>query len=145
MSDLRSTRMAAALLMLVGSLFTLACGGGVPATPENLRASFSRQVASVGLVHDFKQEGDDLTFSASYANEPNAQYRVHIDSAVVEPQQDKADQPFKGTVKSTWYVNGTAVRPRGTYADLPTEFLDKGLGQDCWAFWESKTNEWSWT
>jgi hypothetical protein len=142
MSDMRFRR--AAMLVILGALSALACGGGAAATPDNLRESFARQVASVGLVHDFKQAGDDLTFSASYANEPNAQYRVHMDAAVVEPQ-DKADQPFKGTIKSTWYVNGTAVKPRGTYADLPAEFLDKGLGQECWAFWESKTKGWSWT
>lgn len=135
---------ALALLAALGTVAASACGGGVTATPENLKESFTKLVASVALVHDFKQTGDDLTFTAAYANEPNAQYRVHLDSALIEAQNN-ADQPFKGTMKSTWYINGTAVVPRGTYADLPTEFLDKGVGQDCWAFWEPKTKTWGWT
>jgi hypothetical protein len=110
---------------------------------DGLRESFAAQVASVSFVRDFKASGDELTFSGPFETEQNAQWRIHIDSAVVEPQDDD-EQPFKGTIKSSWYVNGRLIEPQGTDSGLPAEFLDKGLGQDCWAFWEKTTKRWGW-
>ena len=109
-----------------------------------LKASFSEQIKSVGLVRDFRQNGDEITFSGTYGREADATWRVRIDSAVIEKQEAQG-QPYKGTVKSSWYVNGTLIEPRGTYADLPTDFLDKGVGQDCWAFWDPAAKRWGWT
>jgi hypothetical protein len=110
---------------------------------ENLRQSFLDQIASVAFVRDFQRSGDEVTFSGPYGSEANAKWRVRIDSAAIEPQDDQA-QPFKGTVKSSWYVNDQLIEPRGAYSDLPAAFLDKGVSQDCWAFWDGSSSMWSW-
>jgi hypothetical protein len=133
-------------LLDVGVLLAVLTWTGCVTQPpgdESLRQSFAEQVAGVSFVRNFQRTGDDLTFSGPYAGETDAKWRVHIDSAVVEPQED-AQKPYKGTIKSSWYVNGQRVEPRGSYSDLPSEFLDRGIGQECWAFWEKSTTEWSW-
>jgi hypothetical protein len=68
---------------------------------------------------------------------------VHIDSAVVEANDDPA-KPFKGTVKSSWYSDGQIVVPKGRDSHLPTELMANGLSQDCWAFWDKATEKWDW-
>ena len=70
-------------------------------------------------------------------------WRVHIDSAVVEPQDDEIF-PYQGVVTSSWYANGELVEPVGVMSFLPTEFLDQGIGQECWAFWEAESGRWDW-
>jgi hypothetical protein len=134
--------LVAVLLAVVGPA---GCGGAEEVAPDenSLKDSFSEQIQSVGLVRGFQRNGDELTFSGPYGREADAAWRIHIDSTLVERQDDER-QPYKGTVKSSWYVNGTKIEPRGTYADLPTDFLDKGVSQDCWAFWEAGAKRWGW-
>jgi hypothetical protein len=131
--------------LLEGSLLLailMLAGCGTPGE-EDLRESFAQQIATVSLVRDFQRNGDELTFSGPYGAETDAKWRIHIDSAVIEPQDDET-KPYKGTITSSWYANGRLIQPRGSYSDLPSEFLDKGVGQHCWAFWEKSTKRWGW-
>jgi hypothetical protein len=121
----------------------MACGGVTPGE-QNLRDSFAEQIASVGFVRNFERHGDEMTFRAPYEANAEVEWRVRIDSTMVEPNDDDR-QPFKGTVKSSWYAGGKLIEPRGRNADLPSDFLDKGLAQDCYAFWDAASRKWGWT
>jgi hypothetical protein len=110
---------------------------------ESLRASFAEQVASNRFVRDFQRNDDELLFTAPDAAGDDAKWRIHVDSAVIEPNDDPK-QPYKGTVKSSWYANGELIQPTGRESNLPVELLDNGVSQDCWAFWEADTKRWSW-
>jgi hypothetical protein len=131
------------MVLSMAVLAAMACGGIKPGE-GNLRDSFAEQIASVGFVKNFERKGDELTFRAPYEANAEVEWRVHIDSATVEPNADER-QPFKGTVKSSWYAGGKLIEPRGRDSDLPTDFLDKGLAQDCYAFWDAAGRKWGWT
>lgn len=120
---------------------TSACTSA-PAT-EGLRDSFAAQLAANRFVSKFERSGDNMTFSAPRPDGSPAVWRVHIDSATVEPQDDSR-QPYKGTVRSSWFVDGQKVEVTGNESNLPLELLSNGLSQDCWAFWEAETKRWSW-
>ena len=126
--------------IVVAAVAIAACGKpGV----DGLRHSFAQQLAANRFIKDFQSNGDELTFSAPGADGGVAKWRVHVDSAVVEPTDDPA-QPYKGTVKSSWYSDNQLVRPRGRDSNLPIELMANGLSQDCWAFWEQAAKRWSW-
>ncbi len=126
--------------LILAALPLAACGKpGV----EGLRESFAQQVASNRFVRDFQRNGDELLFVGPDAVGGAAKWRIHIDSAVIEPNDDEK-QPYKGTVKSSWYANDQLIQPTGRDSHLPVELLDKGLGQDCWAFWEPEAKRWGW-
>ena len=130
-------RQAAAVIAV---LTLAACGKpGV----EGLRESFAQQMAANRFLHDFQRDGDDLTFSGPGAEGGVAKWRIHIDSAVIEPNDNPA-QPYKGIVKSSWYSDNQIVRPSARDSNLPIELTDNGLSQDCWAFWERDAKRWSW-
>jgi hypothetical protein len=126
--------------MIAAALPLAACG-----TPsvDSLRESFAQQVASNRFVRDFQRTGDDLVFSGPDGAGGEAKWRIHIDSAVIEPNEDEK-QPYKGTVKSSWFANDRLIQPTGRDSNLPIELLDKGVSQDCWAFWDTQTRSWSW-
>jgi hypothetical protein len=131
-------------LAVIVALLTAGCGR--PAV-EGLRDSFAQQLATNQFVKDFQRDGDNMTFSAPGAEGGIAMWRVHIDSAVIEPNDDpktSATQPYKGTVKSSWYSDGQIVQPGGGESNLPFELISNGLSQDCWAFWDEVTERWSW-
>jgi hypothetical protein len=123
----------------------IACRAAAPdQQPEQrLKDSFVQQIASTGIVHNLKRDGDTLSFSARHVDQPDATWRVHIDSATIETQTAGTTRE-KGVVKSSWYVNGEPIRPRGSQSDLPLPFLDNGIAQDCWALWDSRSRQWSW-
>jgi len=123
----------------------VACGAAAPQQrqEQQLKDSFAQQIVSTGIVREFQRNGDTLTFSARYGNELGAKWRVHIDSAAIEPGPDGTGKD-KGVVKSSWYVNGERIQPRGDQSDLPLPFLDNGIAQECWAFWDSSSRQWSW-
>lgn len=132
----RALRLAAIALAVT----TGACSGpGV----GSLRESFAQQVASNRFITDFHQNGGELTFSGPGADGGVAKWRVHIDSAVIEPNHDEA-QPYKGTVKSSWYSDGQPVVPSGGESNLPIELMEHGVSQDCWAFWHNTAKRWTW-
>jgi hypothetical protein len=114
-----------------------------PAPEQQLKDSFVQQIAASGIVRDFQRNGDEVVFAANYGKRPEAKWRVHIDAASIERDTD-GTTPQKGLVKSSWYVDGEQIRPRGDQSDLPLAFLDKGIAQECWAFWDKGQHEWSW-
>jgi hypothetical protein len=145
-ADVKSALRYAAIVL---AAITLAnCGKGKPDVDgkpgaDGLRDSFAQQLAANGFIKDFQRSGDDLTFSGPDATGREGKWRVHIDSAVVEPNAN-ADQPYKGTVKSSWYSNGQLVTPHGSSSNLPPELMDNGLAQECWAMWDGAAKRWGW-
>ena len=141
-ADVRMRFLRVALIL--AALPLAACGGQPGA--ESLRESFAQQVASNRFVRDFQRNGDELLFTGPDAVGGAAKWRIHIDSAVIEPNDavNGAKQPYKGTVKSSWYANDQLIQPTGRDSHLPVELLDKGLSQDCWAFWEPEAKRWGW-
>lgn len=115
---------------------------GTPGT-DSLRDSFAQQLTANRFVKDVQRSGEDLTFSGPGADGGVAKWRVHIDSAVIEPNSDPK-QPHKGTVKSSWYGNGQDIRPSGKNSNLPVELIGNGLSQDCWALWDKAAGKWGW-
>ena len=128
------------LLVLGLSAVVVACRA---APEQQLKDSFVQQIASSGIVRDFQQKADEVLFAAKYGERLDAQWRVHVDSASIERDAD-GTTPYKGVIKSSWYVNGEQIRPRGDQSDLPLAFLDKGIAQECWAFWDKRNHQWSW-
>jgi hypothetical protein len=136
---------AAFMLGCLGVFALLACRARAPAQTreQQLKDSFVRQIASTGIVRDVQRSGDTVSFTARYRDQPAARWRVQIDSATVDrPPGDPAKE--RGLVKSSWFVDGEQIRPRGSQSDLPLPFLDNGLAQECWAFWDAGLREWSW-
>lgn len=128
---------------LLTAIATAACG-----RPDlaGLRESFAQQVAANRFVKDFQRDGDDLTFSGPGAEGGVAKWRIHIDSAAIDSNDDDAMpyKPYKGTVKSSWYSDGQRIEPSGGESNLPFELLSNGLSQDCWALWDKTAQRWSW-
>jgi hypothetical protein len=128
------------LVLALSALTVVACRA---APEQQLKDSFVQQIASSGIVRDFQQKGDEVLFAAKYGERLDAKWRVHVDSASIEPDPG-GTTPYKGVVKSSWYVDGEQIRPRGDQSDLPLAFLDKGIAQECWAFWDKNNHQWSW-
>ena len=84
-----------------------------------------------------------MSFTARYGDQREAKWRVHVDSATIDRSPDGSANE-RGLVKSSWYVNDEQIRPRGDQSDLPLPFLDNGIAQECWAFWDGTRHEWSW-
>lgn len=128
-------------LLLAALLFAAACSN---APHENdLRDSFARQLAGNKFIAEFQRSGDDMTFRGPRPDGTTSTWRVHIDETAVEPQSNER-QPFKGTVRSSWYVNGEKIAITGRDSNLPIELTSNGLSQECWAFWEANARRWSW-
>lgn len=114
------------------------------ATDESLRDSFAERIASSEFVTDFSREGDELTFSGPDGAGSSADWRVQIDTSLVEPNQFDDVMPYQGRITSEWMANGKVVEYLGTTTALPREFLDRGLGQECWAYWVAADRRWDW-
>jgi hypothetical protein len=126
---------------LIAALMLAGCSG--PPALDGLKDSFAQQVAANKFVREFRRSGEDLFFSAPGRDGEVAKWRVHVDTAVVEPNSDPA-QPYKGIVKSSWFANDEIVRPVGNISNLPVELLSNGVSQDCWAFWNKAAKKWTW-
>lgn len=118
-----------------------ACTSPPPA--DGLRDSFAQQLASNTFVSGFERSGDNMTFKAPRPDGTPSIWRVHIDTATVQPQSNDK-QPFKGTIASSWYVNGEQIVITGGDSNLPIELTSNGLGQECWAYWDPGSKRWSW-
>ena len=124
----------------------LAGCGGPPAEPndESLRDSFAEQIEASSFVADFARNGDEMTFSAPDLEGTPAEWRVVIDTTLVEPQEFDEAMPYVGRVTSDWYANGALVEYLGGMTALPKAVLDRGLGQECWAYWVAAERRWDW-
>lgn len=131
------------LLALVAALAWLPAACSSAPDAQGLRDSFARQLGANKFVEKLERNGDDITFTAPGADGGTASWKVHIDSAVIEPNDDP-ELPFKGTVKSSWFSNGEPVTALGRQSNLPVELTSNGLGQDCWALWDPKSQTWGW-
>jgi hypothetical protein len=136
-------------IALLAAVIAAACALSACGKPADsaLRDSFAQQLAANRFVKDFQRSGDDLRFSGPGPDgKDRADWRVHIDTAVVEPNDDSRDtaHPYKGTVTSSWYADGQIVKPRGADSNLPIELTSNGLAQECWALWDTAAKRWSW-
>ena len=122
---------------------TLTLSGCGNPDAQGLRQSFAQQLAANPFIRDFQHNGDDIIFFGPGPDGILTQWRVHIDSAVVEPNA-APQQPYRGTVKSSWRANGRLFQPRGRDSNLPLELTSTGLAQDCWALWDKVNRKWSW-
>ena len=112
--------------------------------PDSLRESFVNQLRANAAVKNYERSGDDLRFSGPGANgEETAKWRIHIDSASVEDNSDRA-HPYKGIVKSSWFANDQRVTPRLRESNLPIQLTSNGLAQECWALWDPANGRWGW-
>ena len=114
------------------------------ADEESLRNSFAGQIETSSFITDFSRDGDRLSFTGPDGGGGTAAWRVRVDSLLVEPNAYDDDRPYQGRITSEWYANGELVEYLGTMTALPTEFLDRGLGQECWAYWMEDEGRWDW-
>lgn len=130
---------------LAAALALAACGIGQPATPDadGLRDAFASQIATVDAVSGLERDGDEMTFSGPDGSGGVIAWRVRIDSAVVQPWDDES-LPYRGVVLSSWYAGGELVQPAGSISNLPSDFLDAGIAQDCWGLWDAAERRWTW-
>ncbi len=120
---------------------TAACSS--PPGDDSLRDSFAQQLAANTFISSFQRSGDNMTFTGPRPDGTPATWRVHIDSTRIDKQEQQA-QPWKGTVLSSWYVDGNKIEITGADSNLPIELTSNGLGQECWAFWDPAAKAWGW-
>jgi hypothetical protein len=137
---LMRTHLLRATVLLV--LLAWACGDGRPSA-SGLRDSFAAQLAANRFVSDVQRDGDTITFSGLTADGRPGAWRIVIDSADVEPN-DNPSLPYKGTITSSWYFDGQLVSPSGRESNLPVELTSNGLAQECWALWNTASARWEW-
>ena len=94
-------------------------------------------------VSGFERDGNEMTFSGPDGSGGETAWRVSIDSAVVQPWDDES-LPYRGVVLSSWYAGGELVQPAGSISNLPSDFLDAGIAQDCWGLWDAAERRWTW-
>ena len=122
------------------------CTGTEPTEPneESLRDSFVERIEMTEGVTDFSREGDEVRFTGPDGEGDAASWRVVIDSLLVEPRQFDDDRPHEGRVTADWYVDGELVEYLGNMTALPTLYQDRGLAQECWAYWTEAEGTWDW-
>ena len=108
-----------------------------------VRTSDTQRTAMPMYRASVSKPGISMTFRAPRPDGTPSTWRVHIDETAVEPQSNER-QPFKGTLRSSWYVNGEKIEITGRDSNLPIELTSNGLSQECWAFWEANERRWSW-
>jgi hypothetical protein len=129
------------MLLVVAAVGT-ACNR--PPADDGLRRSFADQLAANRFVKDLQRADGDYRFSGPGVDgKEQSMWRVHIDAASIEPNDDAA-RPFKGVVRSSWYADDLPVKPRGRDSNLPIGLTSNGLAQECWAFWDAGAKRWSW-
>lgn len=134
---------AARHVALLAAMFVTVSACSNAPSGQSLRDSFAQQLSGNKFIAEFKRSGDEMTFSGPTADGGKGTWSVHIDSAVIDANTSDVE-PFKGTIKSTWSVNGQPVRPSGSESNLPLELMANGLSQDCWALWNKTDARWGW-
>jgi len=123
---------------------TLGCTHQVRADEEGLRRSFSDRIATSSFVSDFSRDADEFTFSGPDGQGGTATWQVRIESSLVEPNDLDESMPYQGRITSQWRADGKVVDYLGNMTALPQEFLDRGLAQECWAYWIESSARWDW-
>jgi len=130
---------------LLTMVWLVGCGGpDLEANDESLRDSFADRIASSSFVSDFSRNGDEMTFSGPDLEGGTIPWRVRIETSLVEPNEFDEARPFQGRILSEWYADGELVEYLGNMTALPSEFLDRGLAQECWANWIAAETRWDW-
>ncbi len=114
------------------------------ADEESLKDSFTEQIADSEFVTDFARDGDQLKFSGPDGKGGATTWEVRIESSLVEENAYDEEMPFQGRIASEWIADGEVVEYLGNMTALPQEFLDRGIGQECWAFWIEAERRWDW-
>jgi hypothetical protein len=127
--------------LIAAAALQAACSG--QPGEQGLRDSFAQQLGTNRFIKDYQRSGDEMTFVGPGPEGGTAKWRVHIDSAVIEPNDDES-MPYKGTVKSSWFADGQKIEPSATRPTLPFEVSSNGISQDCWAFWNAAEEKWDW-
>ena len=109
----------------------------------NLVGSFGEQIAAVDGVTDFERDDTELTFMGPDGEGGIASWRVLIGSTELVSDEGR---PLQGHVVSSWYRDGELIEPDYSLrmSMLPNEFVDAGLAQDCYAFWDEAVSGWDW-
>ena len=128
---------------LIALALVIACAHA-EADEESLKDSFAEQIAGSESVTDFARDGNELTFSGTDGTGGAAVWKVRIESSLVEPNAYDEEMPFQGRIASEWIADGEVVEYLGNMTALPQEFLDRGIGQECWAFWIEADRRWDW-
>jgi hypothetical protein len=128
-------------VLLATAALTAACSSAP--SEQGLRDSFAQQLGANKFVKDFQRNGDEMTFVGPGPEGGTAKWRVHLDSAVVTPNDDQKN-PYKGTIKSSWFADGQKVEPNTRQSNLPLELNANGLSQDCYAVWDPVGKKWGW-
>jgi hypothetical protein len=135
-------------LVIAAVVATAALNAACSGAPgeQGLRDSFAQQLGANKFVKDFQRNGDDITFVGPGPEGGTAKWRVHLDSSVVEPNEDKKSNPsaYKGTIKSSWFADDKKVEAGARQSNLPFELNSNGLSQDCFAFWDQAGKKWGW-
>ena len=136
------------MVLLVTPLAFMQCSGvrapDAVASEESLRDSFAEQIEMTDQVSDFSRDGDELTFVGPDGEGSTTDWRVMVDSLLVEPRQFDDERPHEGRVTSDWYADGEMIEYLGNMTALPDAYLDRGLGQECWAYWIEAEKRWDW-
>ena len=122
------------------------CTGAEPAEPneESLRDSFVERIETTDLVTDFMREDDELRFTGPDGGGDTTAWRVVVETLLVEPREFDEEMPYEGRVTSNWYADGELVEYLGNMTALPKVYQDRGLGQECWAYWMESEGHWDW-
>ncbi len=131
-------------LLMVMMALTGCAGAQAQADDESLRDSFAEQIETSSFVSEFSRVGDEITFSGPGREGGTVEWRVVIDTSLVEPNQFDDAKPYVGRVTSAWYADGEIVEYLGNMTALPKEILDRGLAQECWANWVEAEYRWDW-
>ena len=111
---------------------------------EILLNSFTDQIASSTFVTDFVRDGNELRFYGPNGKGGEAAWLVRIETVLVESNEFDPVAPYYGRIRSEWAADGTVVEYLGSMTALPQEFLDRGVGQECWAYWLAAEKRWDW-
>ncbi len=128
-------------LLLVAAPVMAACA--MQPGEVNLVGSFGEQIAAVDGVTDFERDGNELTFMGPDGEGGIASWRVLIGSTELVSNEGR---PLEGHVVSSWYRDGELIEPDYSIgmSMLPNEFVDAGLAQVCYAFWDEAESGWDW-
>jgi hypothetical protein len=132
-------------LLAAGLMTFAALSAGCSSAPaeQSLRDSFAQRLSENRFVKEFQRNGDEMTFVGPGPEGGTAKWRVHIDSAVIEPNPDEK-MPYKGTIHSSWYADGQKIVATARESRLPYELTSNDLAQDPWAFWDPAAKQWDW-